>query len=508
MLKGITNTFKTNCNAIEVTYSEYLVLEETTIPIKAQLEDDCYENGNFIGTFIFKTIKFETDATYDFKNKEFEYYKKVGNESIKIGTFITTEVEINDTNEIVKVVGMDYGLKTQIEYTSSLDYSSGEITLLDVWNECCTLSGLTSGINSFPNSNFIVDSDQFTGTGATIRDVFKGIAISSGTFVKIMNDDKIYLIFNEITNETIEDYVELEDKRDTHPWTCLRLGTSQVDGENVDYIDDNLVEEYGENWLILNDNPFAYNQQKKQELITAIFNQIKEFGYSAFTSKTSFKPYLTCGDLIKFKNRNGDLVNSIVLRYSHNYEDIKISAPSETSATINYVYPLTAIQISKNTQIEVDKEKQQISSVVQNLNTTTDNLNNITTLVNNQGTQIDALGTQVTQNIESVTTTVTAIQEEIANGVGLVKTTSVTIDNNGLNVSTDDSKISTSMTNDSFEIKDSGDTTLAYFGYDETEGISKAEMDNLTVTNYFITGVHRIEKFENNTRTGFFYIGG
>ena len=81
--------------------------------------------------------------------------------------------------------------------------------------------------------------------------------------------------------------------------------------------------------------------------------------------------------------------------------------------------------------------------------------------------------------------------------------------NRGLNVSTDNSKISTTMTNNSFEIKDSGDNVLAFFGYDETENISKSQMDNLTVTNYFVSGYHRTEKFERNgeRRTGHFYIG-
>ena len=363
MLKGLTNKFKNNCNNIEVIYKEYLILDGVTIPIKAKLEDDCYENGNFIGTFIFKTIQFETNADYNFKNKEFEYYKEVDGESIKIGTFITTEIQLNDTTNIVKVIGMDFGLKTQVEYTSELNYSSGTITLLDVWNEACTLSGLTSGISTFVNDDFIVDGDQFSGTGATIRDVFKAIAMSSGTFVKVMNDDKIYLIFTETTTDVIEDYTELNDKRDTHPWTCLRLGVSQVDGENLDYFDEELVEEYGENWLILNDNPFAYNQSKRQALIENIYNQIKLFGYSAFESKTSFKPYLTCGDKIQFRNRNGDLVNSIILRCIQNYENITLSAPSETSATINYVYPLSAVQIAKNTQIEVDKANNRIQLI-------------------------------------------------------------------------------------------------------------------------------------------------
>ena len=379
-LKNVTQNLINNCNALEVVYKEYLILDGVTIPIKAKLTDDCYENGNFIGTFIFKTLSFETDSQYNFKQKEFEYYKVVNGESIKIGTFITTELEINDTTELVKVVAMDYGLKTQIEYISQLDYESDEITLLDVWNEACQLSGLESGIEDFPNSDFIVDSDQFSETGATIRDVFKGIAMSSGNFVKVKNDDKIYLVFNDETDDLIEDYVELEDKRDTQPWTCIRLGMSQIDGENVDYIDPELVAEYGEHWLILNDNPFAYTQEKRQQLIMDIFNQIKGFGYSAFSSKTAFKPYLTCGDLVKFKNRNGEIINSILLRYEHNYEEITLSAPSETSATVNYVYPLNAIDITKRTEAKVDKYSGEIELLTEQTSNLQDSIKNVYTI--------------------------------------------------------------------------------------------------------------------------------
>lgn len=498
MLKGVTNTFKNNCNNIEVTYNEYLILDGVTIPIKAELNDDCYENGNFIGTFIFKTIKFETDATYNFKNKEFEYYKVVNNESIKIGTFITTEITINDSTELVKVVGMDYGLKTQVKYESSLDYSTGEITLLDVWNECCELSGLTSGINSFPNDDFIVDSDQFTGTGALIRDVFKGIAISSGNFVKVMNDDRVYLVFTEQTNDIIEDYTDLEDKRDTHPWTCLRLGTSNIDGENVDYIDDDLVEQYGENWLILNDNPFAYTQAKKEELITAIFNHIKGFGYSAFNSKLSFKPYLTCGDLVQFRNRNGTLVNSIILRYEHNYEEITLSAPSETSATVNYVYPLNAVDIAKDAQVKVDKANVEIQNITQQV--IPEMQGELSGVVTTQ--DLEAFKIEVIQPLQEEVEGVEGTPEKLKNGL-------VEIDVNGINVSTNLSKISTIMTNNTFAIM-SGNTRLAYFGYDENEGRSISEMDNLTVKEYFVAGHHRTEKFDidGEERTGWFYVGG
>ena len=376
MLKNVSNSFINACNSISITLTEYVVLNGVSIPIRAILRDDCYENGNFIGNVIFKTITFEVDNQYDFKNKEFVYHKVVNGEDVVLGTFITTEVEDSDTNQIMKVIGMDYGLKTQVEYSSALDYSSGEITLMDVWNECCSMSGLESGISSFTNSDFIVDSDQFTGTGATIRDVFKAIALSSSDFVKVMNDDKIYLVFNENTNDIIEDYTELEDKRDTHPITCVRLGMSNIQGENVDLKDDELVEEYGENWLVINDNPFAYSLVKRQELITNILDKVKGFGYSSFMTKTSFKPYLTCGDVVQFRNRSGNLVNTIILRYEQDYDEIMLSAPSEISASVNWVRPSSAIDVVKRTEIIVDRDKVRIDSLTAQTQTIQDNLNN------------------------------------------------------------------------------------------------------------------------------------
>ena len=366
MLKNLTQNFKDNCNAREVILSEYVILDNIKIPIKAELNDDCYNEGNFIGTFIFKELRFETSNEYDFKKKEFKYYKVVNGESVKIGTFITTEITDNDTEETIKVVAMDYGLKTQVEYTSNLNYGSGNITLLDVWNENCELSGIESGITSFTNSNFIVDSDQFSGTGATRRDVFIAIAQSSCDFVKVANDDKIYLILKEETNEVIEEYTDLEDKRDTQPINAVSLGMSQVEGEILTKIADGVSEENA-NWLVINDNPFAYTQEKRQQLINGIFNKINGFGYSAFKTETSFKPYLTCGDLVKFKRKDGVLVDSIILRYKHNFDNITLEAPSIVKTTVNYTKPVSAIDVAKKVEIIVNKQENTIENIVKNI---------------------------------------------------------------------------------------------------------------------------------------------
>ena len=124
--------------------------------------------------------------------------------------------------------------------------------------------------------------------------------------------------------------------------------------------------------------------------------------------------------------------------------------------------------------------------------------------------KVDQINNQVIANQTATQYSIDVINEQLTNGVGTLKNSLVTIDINGINVSTNLSKISTIMTNDTFAIQDNTGTYLAYFGYDEEAGRSKAEMDNLTINNYFTAGYHRQEKFEidGEKRTGWFYVGG
>lgn len=181
-------------------------------------------------------------------------------------------------------------------------------------------------------------------------------------------------------------------------------------------------------------------------------------------------------------------------------ENVHTDMPEETET--DYTKADKTDKKIKQAYIIVDKQNQTINSVVQDIGALSDT-------INSQGEQIEALGTRITQTTDNITATVTSIQDTLDNGVNLVKTTAVIVDNSGLTVATDTSKTTTKMTSDKFAVT-SGGVDLAFFGYDETEGRSKAEMDNLTVKNYLTAGYHRQEKFEpdGEKRTGWFYVGG
>lgn len=359
---NISNSLKQACNSDKITYREYVVLTGTTtqIDVKTEMYSTAYKDTHFIGTFNMKYIKFTTSNDVKYRNKELILYKEINGESFKVGNFIVTEIKDSDSNEEVTVTAYDYGLKFAQPYLSNLDYSTGNITLKNVLDEICTNIGVELANDTITNGDFIVDSNQFV-NGEMYGDVISAIAYLSGDFATINNDDKLKFVFNTITDEIIEDYVDLQDKRDTRPITSLSIGTSQVEGQNAVIKDEDLINQYGEHWLTINDVPFAYTLEKREQLKTAIFDKIKGFGYSSFKSEYAFKPYLELGDLIQFKNKDGELVNSIILRITTKYDNIILEAPSVTDATIDYEMPETAYDIAKRAEVIANQNTAEIN---------------------------------------------------------------------------------------------------------------------------------------------------
>ena len=361
---NISNSLKQACNSDKITYREYVVLKGTTtqIDVMTEMYATAYKDTHFIGTFNMKYIKFTTTNDVQYRNKELTLYKEINGESFKVGNFIVTEIKDDDSNEEVTVTAYDYGLKFAQTYQTNLNYASNSITLYQVLQEVCNKCGVTLKNENITNGDFIVDSYQFT-DGQLYGDVVSAVAFISGNFATINNNNELELIFNTATDEIIEDYVDLEDKRDTQPITSVSIGLSNIEGENVVLKDQNLIDEYGEHWLIINDVPFAYNQSKREQLITAIFNKVKGFGYSAFKSEYAFKPYYSLGDLVQFRNKEGQLVNSIILRITSKYDNVILEAPSITKAAVQYQNPMSALEIAKRTEIDVDKQNQEIQAL-------------------------------------------------------------------------------------------------------------------------------------------------
>ena len=426
---NVTDTIK---KAYEESTTQYdkIVLDGQEYYINnAQYEDDCYYEGNIFGTAIARTLEFEIEDSIDLEKKEFEYLTGVktenGIEWINLGNFITQDLEPNDTTGINKVTAMDYMLKSNIEYTTELNYESGEVTILQVLQEACQEAGLTLATTDFANASFIVDSNQFD-EGILIRQVFQAVAQISGTFAKIRNDNKLYFItpkysglkvkdihkmkvkdLNSIpVNKLIgcknefkmNDYSELILKRNTHPINLVSLGMSDVEGENVIKRDEESIEKDGENSLIINDNPFAYTEEKRHQLISALFDTVKGFEYTAYEITGQAKPYQETGDEVVVIDKDGTFTHSFLFRFnfkSPNGLESEMSAPSITKATIEYQNIESAEQIAKKTELRVDKQEQTITGIITQQTETSEKL------------------TEVKQTIDGITQKVSSVEEKV-----------------------------------------------------------------------------------------------
>lgn len=386
MLK-VSDNFKKACNSDKLKYREFIIIDNKEIDIKGNLSATAYKDTTFFGKFNLKMLTFETENDIDYKGKEFVYYKEVDGESIKIGTFIVTEIKDSDTFESVNVTAYDYGLNFANPYKSALNYKSNKITMLQVAQEICANCGVELENTSLPNGDFIVDDNQFI-NDEQFGDVVCLISLENGTFATINENDKLEFIFKKETEgmttrlstedskdllteddnyivvsdmDIIDDYVDLDDKRDTRPITCVLVATNK-DLEEAGAIrkDQSLIDKYGENWLKIYDYAFAYSSEKCEKLVDAIFNQVKGFGYSSFETNYSFKPYLQLGDEIKFRNKNGDLVKSVILKIESNYDEIKLSAPSIINASVEYDLPQSEEELIKGAMISVNRANAEI----------------------------------------------------------------------------------------------------------------------------------------------------
>ena len=376
MIKNVSNTFKANCKKDSVKYREYIIIDNKEVDIKGNLSDTAYKDTTFFGKFNLKMLKFETENDIDYKKKEFTYYKEVDGEALKIGTFIVTDVSDSDTFESVNVTAYDYGLKFAEPYITKLNYSNGNITLFQVIQEICTNCEVELENTSLPNGTFIVDSNQFV-NGEQYGDVVAQASGINGMFATINSNDKLEFIFTNETNEIIEDYVELDDKRDTQPITSVLIATSE-DLETAGAVkkDQTLINQYGEHWLKVYSYGFAYSTIKCQQLVEAIFNQVKGFGYSSFKSEYSFLPYLSLGDKIKFKTKDGKIVDSIILKYETSYDEITFEAPSIINTAVDYELPETPENIAKKAMIKVNQIDGEVIINTKQINEIGEKLNN------------------------------------------------------------------------------------------------------------------------------------
>lgn len=224
--------------------------------------------------------------------------------------------------------------------------------------------------------------------------------------VKSMNNIAVKRLTTNINEPSLEkqsDYTELVLKRNTHPINVVSIGMSQVEGENITLRDEESIAEDGENYLTINDNPFAYTQEKREQLIVALYEKVKGFSYTAYELKGQCKPYLETGDSIWVLDADGAITSSFLFRFTYkspNGLESEMSAPSIIKSTVEYQNVPSDLERIRRTEIIVDKQQGTIDAIIDKQT--------------EDGSKINSLQANADETTDTISKIIEDYQEQIA----------------------------------------------------------------------------------------------
>ena len=374
-----------------------------------KLTKDCYDEGNVIGTAIAKKLEFTIDTCLDLENKEFEYFTAIGKENLteyNLGTFITVDTKINRTTEQTTVTALDQMIRFDVPYRTWLFSEENQdagytVTMYDLLEECCEACQVVLAKDQMlPNQMFVVEEDVFK-DGQSCRDFIQAVAQINGCFAQIIEDALYFRLYGTAEQNVLLDeytYSSLENSEIPYIVDTIILRNSQIEGENVTRSKPGLVESE-RHPLVIEDNPFAYTQEKREALIEGIYQQVAGgdentgWGYNPFSVKGLVDPRMNCGDCLQIHQADGTNQQSYLLRMEYISPagvSGSMSAPAMTKSTVSHQYESPEEEIKRHTEVLVDKAKQEITSIVQSMNVLNDALQEQKTSIDQNTEEIKA----------------------------------------------------------------------------------------------------------------------
>ena len=455
---------------------------------------------NFISTSV-DVILHDVDLEDIVDQVRIEIGTDIGNNTyqyVPLGIFNIQDTPVKDKNKITLKL-RDNRVKFDFNYNAYplMESLGGTATKRQILEDICEQAGVENIIDHFDNEE---DELGIYDNSITATTYVSYLMEQAGLIPIINREGKLATVnLGELDNWRIPlSIVESYEKGE--PYEIDRVvyesGIIKYETSNDETLDT----------LYINSaNPYVFSDSQVQNIL----NKLQGFEIDSVTTKRVLgNPAIDPYDIIEiYDDLNG--TNDVVFRTLAN-----------TTYTFNGVHrDKFDTQIGKEERTE-NVTKNSEASYRKLAKTEIDNINANILLVSSTTEsyhedsleQINNLATRtntVEQRITSTEANIEVMEQQIVDGQQTLRNNLVTIDINGINVSTNTSAIATLMTNEKFVIR-SGDTILAFFGYDAEINSTKAEMDNLTVTNYFISGYHRTEKMNVNgeKRTGQFFIGG
>ena len=435
-------------------------------------------------------------------NGEYEY--------IDFGKYVVYSVEKQEDTASYKITCYDKMLYTMKEYVA-LENGTFPMTIRDYITNLCLDCGLLfiDTTKTFANYDKVIESDLYADLGYTYRDILDELSQVTASIICLNKNDSVQVRYLNDTNDTIdEEFLKEvnvtfgEKQGKINSIVLSRSGES----DNVYLRNEESVELDGLNEVKIVDNQIM-NFNDRADYLPAILEQLNGLEYYINDFSSTGIIYFDIYD--KYNVQIGDniypciMFNDEILVTQGLEENVYTELPKQTET--DYTKASQDDRLLRKTYIIVDKQNQTIEATISSISGLNDELSNLDKTIE----EIEKNQKEVSGQVSQMQQTLNGFDFRIVNiendGVTKIKNTLVTIDIDGIKVATNESAISTLITNNSFVIKNY-DEMLAQFNNDG------AVLDNLKVRKYFIAGSHRREKFQDEEtgewRTGEFHVGG
>lgn len=383
------------------TEPEFIINEENYLKDCTFEELRYVPNYGIIGGAVAKRVtgNFNNiEENFNIKDREFELYFGVDltngeTEYQKYGTFIVQKPEDNTINDNTEFQALDYMVKANLDYEDRITYPC---TLKDLFYDVVDQCGLTTDVESFLNDDFIIENNQFA-EGATRRQVLQAIAEVAFNWVRIDENDKVVMDFEQKEESdivlSIDEYTTFTKSNNYGPINVVTFRNSQVEGENVTIKDEQSIEQYGETEFVISDNPFAYTQVKRSQLIR---NAVSLFGlsYTPMTIEGIGYIFLNCKDKVSIEDLKSDTFNTYVFNHTIKYNGISlntIESIADTKTETKYKFQSDLSSAVKRAEIIVDKANQKITAAIEEIGQYDEKIANLELSVDGLDSKVSSL---------------------------------------------------------------------------------------------------------------------
>lgn len=254
---------------------------------------------------------------------------------------------------------------------------------------------LSADFANLPNATYEISEDLYEKINNTnYRDILSEIAGATASVAKISPDGTLTFLPIQHTTSEVLTYDNLKSIKFQPKYGAINsvVLARTLAEDNITVNDEQAMAENGVNELKLANNEIL--DDEREVVIQPIFDAVNGFYFFPFEAETEGHGWHEVGDRIRVENGENSweiVITEVKIEVAGNLkETIKGTAPTKTET--DYSRAGGIMKTIYNTEIKVDKQNQEITSVVSRMDTV--------------DSEIAESFTNITQNIENITQTV------------------------------------------------------------------------------------------------------